>query len=206
LLISNHNSFWVLFDKIVSVYFIWKICLYFSTTQSLTSMIYFTANLQNFLNALESGVNLYPFYPTIELPHLQPLLWAFQVHLKLNFTTVLYVNFGLTYAATHFSNENTQQFAKPAQISQCTDFTISNDSVPRVLIFFSSTHLTCCLKFGNTSIIRSITGALSTQRCAIPYFSLTFHVILHFPWLFLTNHIPWPFPVYPAWPVECWEC
>ena len=62
-------------------------------------MIYFTANLQNFLNALESGVNLYPFYPTLELPHLQPLLWAFQVHLKLNFTTVLYVNFGLTYAA-----------------------------------------------------------------------------------------------------------
>jgi len=28
LLISNHDSFWVLFDKIVSVYFIWKIYLY----------------------------------------------------------------------------------------------------------------------------------------------------------------------------------
>ena len=28
LLISNHNSFRVLFDKIASVYFIWKIYLY----------------------------------------------------------------------------------------------------------------------------------------------------------------------------------
>ena len=31
LLISNHNSFWVMFDKIASVYFIWKIYSYFST-------------------------------------------------------------------------------------------------------------------------------------------------------------------------------
>ena len=30
LLISNHNSFWVLFDKLASIYFIWKIYLYFS--------------------------------------------------------------------------------------------------------------------------------------------------------------------------------
>jgi len=30
LLISNHNSQWVLFDKIASEYFIWKIYLYFS--------------------------------------------------------------------------------------------------------------------------------------------------------------------------------
>ena len=30
MVISNHNSFRVLFDKIASVYFIWKICLYFS--------------------------------------------------------------------------------------------------------------------------------------------------------------------------------
>ena len=30
-LISNHNSFRVLFEKIASVYFIWKIYLYFST-------------------------------------------------------------------------------------------------------------------------------------------------------------------------------
>jgi len=28
--ISNRNSFWTLFDKIASVYFIWKIYLYFS--------------------------------------------------------------------------------------------------------------------------------------------------------------------------------
>ena len=31
LVISNHNSFRVLFDKIASVYFLWKIYLYFST-------------------------------------------------------------------------------------------------------------------------------------------------------------------------------
>jgi len=30
LVISNYNSFWLLFDKIASVYFIWKIYLYFS--------------------------------------------------------------------------------------------------------------------------------------------------------------------------------
>ena len=30
LLVSNHNSFRVMFDKIASVYFIWKINLYFS--------------------------------------------------------------------------------------------------------------------------------------------------------------------------------
>jgi len=31
LVISNHNSFRVLFDKIASIYFIWKMYLYFST-------------------------------------------------------------------------------------------------------------------------------------------------------------------------------
>jgi len=30
MVISNHNSFWLLFDKIAFVYFIWKIYLYFS--------------------------------------------------------------------------------------------------------------------------------------------------------------------------------
>jgi len=40
-----------------------------------------------------------------------------------------------------------------------------------------------------------ITGTFSTQQCTIPYFSPTFHVILHFPWFFPTNQIPWLFPV-----------
>ena len=38
-----------------------------------------------------------------------------------------------------------------------------------------------CLKLGIISTIRSITRTFSTQQCAIPYFSLTFHVIYHFP-------------------------
>jgi len=41
------------------------------------------------------------------------------------------------------------------------DFTISYDSVPRFLTFFSYTHFTCCLKFGKISSIHSVTDTFS---------------------------------------------
>ena len=41
------------------------------------------------------------------------------------------------------------------------DFTISYDSVPRSLTFFSYTHFTCCLKFGKISSIHSVTDTFS---------------------------------------------
>ena len=75
------------------------------------------------------------------------------------------------------------------KLSRHVDFTISDDFVLWLLTFFSSTHFRCCLTFGKMSSIRSITGTFSTQRCAIPYLSLTFHLILHFHWLSLTNQI-----------------
>jgi len=58
---------------------------------------------------------------------------------------------------------------------------------------FLFTQALCMLfEVSKMSSIRSITGTFSTQECATAYFSLTFEVILHFPWPIEF----WPFPVF----------